>query len=556
MKKVLFLAFIFLAFTCGLKAQTVYQDISKNSIYDFLDELANDKVIEVNSVVKPYSREFIYQSLVKAKKKKSMLSKRQLEEVDFFLLDYGLDFEENFPARKPNIDFLKKKEVLAAINPVGIHYKDKKFTFSIRPIWGIRYYAKANKTIFHRWGGLEAYATIGEHWGFYSSLRDNNQSLLIASPDFFNQEKGGVYKAGRNEDGSHKGDYSEARGGVTYSNEWGSLGLVKDYLTWGNNYHGSNILNDKAPSFPQIKVYLHPVDWFEFNYFHAFLVSQVVDSSRSYYYPHNTGQRFRPVYRPKFMAANIFTVKPWKGLAFSFGNSIIYSDKGFQLAYLIPVMFFKSIDHTINANIDNENSQIFFDLSSRQIKHLHLYASFFIDEFKISRISTPDEHNFWSEKIGFRISDLFVKNYSLTFEYTKTMPIVYNHRVPSLTFASNLFSLGHYLKDNSREFYAEATYKPLRGLYLKAYYLLAQHGEDYSYVLDHELTRRPFLEKVMWEEKNMGISVRYEVFNDVFVFASYGISDIHGDSTSVQRHTPEFFIGKNNIISYGFNMGF
>ena len=555
MKKVFIFSIVIISLLSGLKAQTVYQDISKHSIYDFLDELANDQIIDINSVVKPYSRKFIYQSLMKAKKQKSLLSKRQQEEVDFYLLDYGLDFEENLPARKPNIDFLKKKELLAAINPVGIHYKDEKFTFSIRPIWGIRYYSKKNKTIFHRWGGLEAHATIG-HWGFFSSLRDNNQTNLLALPDYFNQQKGGVYKRGVNSGGTYSGDYSEARGGVTYSNDWGTVGIVKDYLTWGNNYHGSNILNDKAPSFPQIKVYLHPVDWFEFNYFHAFLVSQVVDSSRSYYYPHSSGQRFRPVYRPKFMAANIFTVKPWKRLHFSFGNSIIYSDKGVQLAYLIPVMFFKSIDHTINANIDNENSQIFFDISSRQIKHLHLYASFFIDEFKISRIRTPDEHNFWSEKIGFRLSDLFVKNYSLTFEYTKTMPIVYNHRVPSLTFASNKFSLGHYLKDNSREFYIEANMKPLRGLYLKAYYVFAQHGNDYDYVLDSSLTRHAFLEKVMWQEKTVGFSAQYEVFNNVFVFTSYRISDIQGDTTSVQRHTPEFFIGKNNIISFGFNMGF
>ncbi len=550
----------FFVITLGIvvptQAQVVYQDVSKTSIYTFLDELANDKVIEINSVVKPYSRKFIYEKLILAKEKKEFLSKRQLDEVEFFLLDYAIDFGESLPTPKPNIDFLKRKEVLAAINPVGIHYKDKNFSFSIRPIWGINYFIKEDKSIFHRWGGLEGYATIGEHWGIYSSLRDNNQTQMIALPDYFNQYNGGVYKASRNEDGSLNGDYSEARGGITYSNSWGSIGLVKDYLIWGNNYHGSNILTDKAPSFPQIKIHLQPVSWFEFNYFHAFLVSQVADSSRGYYYAHDNGLRYRTVYRQKYMAANFFTIKPFKGLSFSFGNSIIYSDKNFQLAYLIPVMFFKSIDHTINANIDNENSQIFFDLSSRQIKHLHLYASFYIDEFKISRISTPDEHNFWSEKIGAKVSNLFVNNYSLTFEYTKTMPIVYNHRVPSLTFASNKFSLGHYLKDNSREFYFEGTMKPIRGLYLKAYYVFAQHGEDYDYVLDGNVTKHAFLEKVMWQEETMGLSVQYEVLNNLFVFADVRKSNVSGDSTSIERHTPAFFRGDNLIINTGFNMGF
>jgi|GEM_PF-2847576 len=48
-------------------AQVVYEDINNKGIYDFLDELANLKVIEINSVVKPYSRQFIAEKLVEAK---------------------------------------------------------------------------------------------------------------------------------------------------------------------------------------------------------------------------------------------------------------------------------------------------------------------------------------------------------------------------------------------------------------------------------------------------------------------------------------------------------
>jgi hypothetical protein len=554
-KNLLFILFTYIVWCSSLNAQVVYQDISRESIYQLLDELANDKVIEINSVVKPYSRKFIYEQLLLAKKDNS-LSKRQMQEVDFFLSDYSIGFSSRLPQSKPDIDLIKKPEVAMSLSPVGIHYHKDDFTFSIRPLWGVKYFTKREQRIFHRWGGLDAFATIGEHWGFYSSLRDNNLSELFIQTDHFNLYQGGVYKVWKNKSGGYGGDFSEARGGVTYSNKWGSIGIVKDYLEWGDNYHGSNILSAKAPSFAQLKIHLKPVSWFEFNYSHASLISQVVDSSRSYFNHYPAGSIYRPVFRPKFMAANMFTLKPFKGLSFSFGNSIVYSDKNFQLAYLIPVMFFKSIDHTINANIDNENSQLFFNLSSRQIKHIHLYASLFVDEFKISRISKDDEHNFWSEKIGVRISNLGLKNYSLTFEFTKTMPIVYQHRVPSLTFASNRFSLGHFLGQNSRDFYFEATAKPVRGLYLKAYYVWSQHGEDYSYILDSNLTRRPFMEKVMWEEKTMAFSARYEVLNNVFVYAEYRLSDIHGDSSSVERHTAGFFRGKNNIVSFGFNMGF
>jgi len=115
----LYLIVITLGIVVPTQAQVVYQDVSKTSIYTFLDELANDKIIEINSVIKPYSRKFIYEKLIIAKEKKEYLSKRQLEEVEFFLLDYALDFNKSLPTPKPNIDFLKRKEVLAAINPVG-----------------------------------------------------------------------------------------------------------------------------------------------------------------------------------------------------------------------------------------------------------------------------------------------------------------------------------------------------------------------------------------------------------------------------------------------------
>ena len=88
--------------------------------------------------------------------------------------------------------------------------------------------------------------------------------------------------------------------------------------------------------------------------------------ARSYY----DSDTPREVYRPKYIAANMFTFTPWKRLNISVGNSIVYSDMNVHPAYLIPVLFYKSVDHTLNQGIDNQNSQMFFDVSSRQIKHL------------------------------------------------------------------------------------------------------------------------------------------------------------------------------------------
>ncbi len=335
----LFLLFLLLPLV--INSQVVYEHISRKSIYDFLDELANAKLIEINSAIKPYSRSFIAEKLKEASLQPDQLSRRQQKELEFYLKDYRLELEFNTRGMKPLNIFPKSDHFATALNPLGFHYRDSVFTASVRPIWGIDYYTNGNGDAYHRWGGLEAFAYITEHLGGYTSLRDNYESGTLTDPEYFNQFQGAPQK------GSPEGgiEYSEARGGLMASWKWGAIGIVKDHAEWGNNYNGSNILSGRTPSFAQIKLQLTPVRWFEFNYIHGWLVSEVVDSSRSYW----DGDRYRAVFYPKYIAANMFTFRPVKNLAVSIGNSIVYSDMNVHLAYLVPFLFYKSVDHTLNA---------------------------------------------------------------------------------------------------------------------------------------------------------------------------------------------------------------
>ncbi len=530
-----------------VQAQEVYQHVTSEGIYGFIDELATNKIIEINSVIKPYSRNFIAGKLLEAKAVSENLNGRQIKDLGFYLLEYKLEVDSLPDYKKLNI-FKKKKNLATSINPLGLFYKDKLFTFSIKPIWGINYFFSEKGYVFHRWGGAEGFAYMGKHWGFYASLRDNTESKMISNPDYFTQREGGAYKPTK----GGGGDYSEMRGGITYSWDWGSIGIVKDHLTWGNGNHGAIIFTDRAPSISQIKFRVKPVKWFELNYYHGWLVSMEVDSSRSYY----STNPAREVYRPKYIAANMFTFNPWKRLDISFGNSIVYSDMSVQPAYLIPILFYKSVDHTLNNGIDNQNSQMFFDVSSRQIKHLHLYGTFYIDELKVERITNDSLHNFWSAKLGMKISNLLIENLSVTGEYTMSTPITYQHRVPTLTYASNNYNNGFYLRDNSQEYYICLQYKLLRGLHLKAYYLLAQHGPDYDYTLDQTVDTHPFMERVTWQNQTISIKATYEFISNSYLFFEFINSNITGDEEQVNRYTPEFFRGMNNIVSAGFNIGF
>ena len=355
------------------------------------------------------------------------------------------------------------------------------------------------------------------------------------------------------------------RGGIVWGWKWGSIGLVKDQIQWGTNYHGSTIFSGRTPSFAMIKLYMKPVEWFELNYYHGWLVSEVVDSSRSYT---TTGGDFRTVFRDKYIAANIMTFLPTRGLAISVGNSIIYSDIKVQPAYLIPVMFFKSIDHTLNHDIENQNSQMFLDFSIRRIKNLHLYSTIFFDEFSITRVKTHSRHNFVSQKYGGRLSNWPIRNTAITLEYTLTNPVVYKHRVPTTTFETNQFNLGHYLRDNSDEIYGAIDFRPFRGLLIRGEVIYARHGNEYAYTTGVMADELPIMKDITWQNTTYSLTGRWEFIHDSWLFLSVAQSNIQGfnvDSDNGLYHTaqdyldlytPKSFQGKNLIVTGGLNFGF
>ena len=55
--------------------------------------------------------------------------------------------------------------------------------------------------------------------------------------------------------------------------------MAKDFINIGSSYQSQVILSSKVPSFPFIRLDVHPVKWFHYNFIHAWLNSDLIDSS-------------------------------------------------------------------------------------------------------------------------------------------------------------------------------------------------------------------------------------------------------------------------------------
>ena len=533
--KSVYLVFSFLVFhllSAGVKinAQTVYYHIQNEEVYDFLDECANEGLIELNTAVKPYSRVFIAGKLASLDTLRAQMNKRQQKDLDFYLRDFNKE-------RMPDKHFDRRFDIF--------YYKDSLFTFSANLILGAEYHTTGNGNAPFWWNGAEIFSYVGK-LGVYVSLRDHHDKEYLAQDRYLTRRMGGNHKGG--------GDFEEIRGGITWTWKWGNVGIIMDHNIWGSGYNGTNIQSGRTPSFARINLQMKPVRWFEFNYYHGWLVSEVIDTNRSYYTGGNPLWAYRDVFHPKYMAANMFTITPLRKLNISLGNSIVNADIGVHPAYLIPVFFFKAVDHTVNSNIGNMNSHMYLDISSRNIRNLHLYGTWFVDEVNISNMFDPDKQsNYFSWKLGGRLSNLPLQNLDITGEWTRSNPFAFRHPVTTLTFETNRYNLGHYLTDNAREFYFALGYKPIRGLHLRLSYLFAQKGLDHTELGTYRLGI-PFLESVQWENRTFRFRARYQIINDAYLYGEYRYSDIHGND--LDKYTHPLWHGKTSSFTIGANFGF
>jgi hypothetical protein len=551
---------ILLFFFTGIYGQSTYIHITNQRIYEFLDELAAEKWISLNSTIKPYTRQYIYDKLFEAQTSKAHLNNRQQKELDYYLDYYTFGNQPNYLPSKSILNLFKKSpHSSTSLNHLAYFYSDSLFNFSLRPILGFEYLKNSSGNYTHTYRGLEVFASIGKHIALYTDLRDNTVNKILFQPEYFTKEPGAIYK------GSHQvtggADFSEMRGGILLSWDFLQVGIVKDHPVWGDNYNGATIYSGRTPSFPMIKLHINPVKWLDFNYFHAWLVSDVVDSSLSYILPNGN---HRDTYKNKFLAANMFTIIPVKGLNFSFGNSIIYSDQNVNPAYLIPIFFYKSVDHTLTSyKIENQNSQMFIDISLRLIKHTHFFLSAFWDDFSAKRITDPDVHNFYSYKFGGKISNWPVRNLSITGEYFRSVPITYKHYGLTLTYESNSYNLGPYLRDNSEEKFLSIDFKPLPRLYARYSYTNARHGNEYNYIDGYIDVTYPILKDNTWTSESHSLVCSYEVLTNCHITLEYLLSNTKGYEVDgytadyyLDRFTPEFFQGRKNTFMVRFNVGF
>lgn len=159
----------------------------------------------------------------------------------------------------------------------------------------------------------------------------------------------------------------------------------------------------------------------------------------------------------KHFAYNRFKLSFEKLFDLGFGESIIYSGRGIDLAYLNPFVFYKYVEMSLQ---DRDNGLVFLDFQSNFLKNIEFQATFFLDENILSHLQ---ELNLFSNKTAYQVgafwySPFSIDDLSVVLEYTRIRPYVYSHVNLKNSYTSHAQNLGHRIGPNADEIHTALTY--------------------------------------------------------------------------------------------------
>ena len=532
-------------FVVGSNAQVVYEPTYK-TVYGYLSRLAQKGVVDLDDIVLPLSRAYISNKLDILSYQSGILTLLEKKELDFYRKEYTIErnIEQKIELETPYKSVFKARS--GDRFRWGV-YQDKQFTINAQPIGGYEVESRNDGSLNqHTWRGVLVNGYLGKYVGYSFDFRDNTeQGSTIDRTKSFSPVTGIIFSGG----GDKSIEYDDTKGTVSVGGRGANFTIGKDYMPVGYGESGKLVLSQKAPSFPLIRLDIKPTKWFSFNYAHIWLNSNIVDSNSIYPTSPQTGVQF--AYRSKYMAIHSLSFFIKKKISLTMGESAIYNDN-IDIGYLIPVIFYRSFDHYKGGVKNNSisNSQIFFQLSARNlIPKTHLYASFFVDEARLSDITDASHaRNQTAYITGLSIADFPFNNVSLIAEYTRIRPFTYENFVPAQTYTSEDYNLGHWIGSNADQIYLSILWRLTRGLHWKTTFSAVRKGSKGTALQQREAEGFPLLFGDVQTKKDFSSIVTYEFIHDLFFKAGYQTSE---------------YIGVKNINNYsyksftfGFNYGF
>jgi len=507
----------------------------QSTVIDYLSRMAQKGKIEFNDLIKPIDRKIIFQKLTELQNQKD-LSAIEQKELQFFIAGFVLEnptiihigssltdtsFGKNGNSG-PQFFSFKKLKTNPTVQQNLITYKENGFGLIVNPMGNLTMQSRNGKINTIQGRGFQLAGYAGKRIGFQLSFIDINEQGRYDSLRLDNELPGFVKKGTTN---PKILNYSQMNATLSYRLNKGMITVGQDQHVMGYGRSGNIVLSDKAPAYPFYALNYQPSAWLKFNYMHAWLQSGVLDTRATYDLNNMVYGGVRQQYLPKFFATHSVEIAPMKGLKINLGESIMYSEN-LQLAYMLPVTFFKAFDNQKFADniLTGSNGQFFFGFSSRnQLPNTHLYGQWMIDEIRLSTaFNSGKSRNQLGYQLGASVTDLFMHYLTLNAEYTRLNPFMYRNFIAAQNYSNANYNLGDWMGSNADRILLSAKYHPKANLSLEAFAFMLRKNGEASIEAQYFAEPQPkFGFNPQYRRTKMGLNAQYELWNNFLLNFSY-----------------------------------
>ena len=315
--------------------------------------------------------------------------------------------------------------------------------------------------------GLALRGTKGEHVGFrvqHFEARERSSRARGGREDVLSRPIEEVQFKGKTV------DFREARFQMLWANDWLTLDAGKDSFGWGPSPHTNLFLRAASPSYyyGRVEVAYRAI---RFAHFFGALSARpgAIDTARTTT-SNGHSRRFKPAKRISAHRLELTMGRFLIGLQ----ESVVYGDRGFELAYLAPPTVFVGAQSYLD---DTDNLAVGIDASALIPYKTKIYASLFFDDLK--KFSPGDFATKTARQIGFHTADPFnLSNVDAWFEYTRIDPFVYTHLFDINAYEHFDDPLGHPLGPNTDQILMMATWRPMGTLNVSLGFVRVRTGEN------------------------------------------------------------------------------